>query len=265
MEDDKVSDSIKEHVRQQFSKNAQHYVVSPLHAQGGDLFRLVSAAEADGSMEALDIATGGGHVANALAPLVRRVTAFDLTNDMLAAAAAFIRGNGHSNVDFVEGDAERLPFPDGSFDLVTCRIAAHHFPDVPSFAAEAFRVVKPGGKLMLIDNVAPEDDRYDRFYNEVEKQRDPSHVRAWKKSEWVRLLETTGFRVESMTRFPKPFRYRDWCDRAGLPKEEADRLESKLLGVPDDLRHFFSIQTDDAGALLGFSGESVLLQAVRPS
>ncbi|TMV46436.1 class I SAM-dependent methyltransferase [Paenibacillus mesophilus] len=259
-----MNDSIKEQVQRQFSRNAQHYVASPLHAKGGDLSYLVSVSEADGNMEVLDIATGGGHVANALAPLVRRVTACDLTKEMLEAAAAFIRGNGHSNVDFVEGDAERLPFPDGAFDLVTCRIAAHHFPDVPAFAAESFRVLKPGGRLLLIDNVAPENGMFDRFYNEVEKQRDPSHVRAWTKTEWIRLLEVSGFRVDSMVRFPKMFQFRDWCGRAGLPKEQADLLESKLLQAPEEMRRFFSVQADESGNLVSFGGESACFRAIRP-
>lgn len=258
-----MNDSIKHNVQQQFSRNAQKYVSSPRHAKGEDLAHLVAASGADASMAVLDIATGGGHVANALAPLVRQVTACDLTGEMLAAAAAFIRGNGHTNVEFVQADAERLPFADGAFDLVACRIAAHHFPDVPAFAAEALRVAKPGGKLLLIDNVAPERDDFDRFYNETEKRRDPSHVRAWKKSEWLALLERTGFRIESVICFPKPFGFRDWCDRAGLAREEADRLERGMLGASPEMCRFFDIEADESGALIGFTGESAYFQAVR--
>ncbi|MEF3304374.1 class I SAM-dependent methyltransferase [Paenibacillus sp. GYB003] len=258
------NDSIKEQVRRQFSRQAQHYVTSPLHAKGDDLALLVSASEAGGDMEVLDVATGGGHVANALAPLVRRVVAFDLTGEILEAAAGFIRGNGHSNVEFVQGDAERLPFADGVFDRVACRIAAHHFPDVGAFVSESFRVVKPGGQLLLIDNTAPERDDFDSFYNEVEKQRDPSHVRAWKKSEWVRMLESAGFRVESMVRFPKTFRFRDWCTRAGLPEAEAARLAGKLANASPELRRFFAIRTDDAGDVTSFAGESAFFRAARP-
>jgi ubiquinone/menaquinone biosynthesis C-methylase UbiE len=259
-----MSDSIKENVRQQFAKNAHNYVTSALHAAGEDLSVLVSASEADTSMDVLDIATGGGHVANALAPLAGHVTAFDLTEEMLIAAAEFIKKNGHTNVTFVQGDAEKLPFADGTFDLVTCRIAAHHFPNVPAFAAEAYRVVKPGGKLLLIDNVAPENDVFDQFYNDVERRRDPSHVRALKKSEWVYLLEETGFRVELMVRFAKTFQFRDWCGRADLPKEQADKLELLMKQAPPEVQQFFSIQTNDSSVLASFTGESAYFQTIRP-
>lgn len=259
-----MNDSVKEQVQRQFAQNARHYVTSPLHAAGADLALLVSAAEASGGSEALDVATGGGHVANALAPLFRRVVACDLTRDMLTEAAEFIRGNGHENVEFVQGDAEKLPFADGAFDLVTCRIAAHHFPDVPAFVNESLRVLKPGGKLLLIDNTAPEQDRFDRFYNEVEKDRDPSHVRAWKKSEWIRVLETTGFRLEAMVRFSKPFTFRDWCARASVPEERAVLLSRKLAGAPQDMRDYFAIRTDDEGNVISFMGEAAFFQAVRP-
>lgn len=226
---------------------------------------LVSCSKADRTMDVLDIATGGGHVANALAPLVRRVTALDLTEEMLTTAAAFIHQNGHTNVDFMKGDAEHLPFQDASFDLVTCRIAAHHFPDVPAFVGESLRVLKPGGKLLLIDNVAPEQENLDQFYNGIEKQRDRSHVRAWKKSEWIHLLELTGFRTEMTVSFPKPFQFHDWCERSGLPEEEKISLEEKLLQTPHDVRDYFRIRSDETGGISSFTGESVYFQAIRSS
>ncbi|MWV42834.1 methyltransferase domain-containing protein [Paenibacillus sp. HJL G12] len=258
-----MDNSIKHQVQQQFAKNAEKYVTSFRHAKGEDLALLVSSSMADDTMLVLDIATGGGHVANALAPLVRRVTALDLTEEMLMKAAEFIRGNGHSNVDFVQGDAEHLPFSDAVFDLVTCRIAAHHFPDIPAFVHDAYRVLKPGGKLLLIDNVAPEKEIFDHFYNEIEKQRDPSHVRAWKKTEWIRLIELAGFRLETIVSFPKPFQFHDWCQRAGLAAEEQHLLEKKLLQASNELREFFFIENDESGGISSFKGESIYLQAVR--
>jgi ubiquinone/menaquinone biosynthesis C-methylase UbiE len=83
----------------------------------------------------LDIATGGGHVANAMAPFFNAVTALDITADMIKEAEKFIRLNGHENVSFIQGDAENIPVPDESFEVVTCRIAAHHFPNVAVLSA----------------------------------------------------------------------------------------------------------------------------------
>lgn len=95
-----MEDSIKQQAQRQFAKNAAKYVTSPGHAAGEDLAYLVSASGAEKHMDVLDIATGGGHTANALAPLVRSVIAYDLTEEMLAAAEAFITGNGWTNVSF---------------------------------------------------------------------------------------------------------------------------------------------------------------------
>lgn len=258
-----MDDFTKQQVQEQFAKNADKYVASPLHASGEDLSYLVACSGTDRVRSVLDIATGGGHVANALAPLSGRVTAFDLTEQILASAQKFIAGNGHANVDFVRGDAEAMPFADGTFDLAACRIAAHHFPRVADFVQETHRVLKPGGRFLLIDNVAPEDDELDAFYNELEKQRDPSHVRAWKKSEWVRMLEEAGFRVESMKTFAKTFVFADWCYRAGLAPEETGRLEAKLLHAPENIRRFFAVETDPHGGVLRFTGSSACFQAAR--
>ncbi|MBD0398792.1 class I SAM-dependent methyltransferase [Bacillus sp. 2211] len=259
-----MEDSIKQQAQRQFAKNAAKYVTSPGHAAGEDLAYLISASGAEKHMDVLDIATGGGHTANALAPLVRSVIAYDLTEEMLAAAEAFITGNGWTNVSFEKGDAEKMPFSDAAFDIVTCRIAAHHFPDVRAFVHEAFRVVKPGGRLLLIDNTAPEKDEYDHFYNDIEKKRDQSHFRAWKKTEWLRFLETAGFRMESAVCFLKPFQFTVWCERAGLTEEKAALLEKQMLDAPRDIQRFFSVKKDQSGRIAGFTGESACFCALRP-
>ncbi|QOS78071.1 class I SAM-dependent methyltransferase [Paenibacillus sp. JNUCC31] len=258
-----MSDVIKDEVQKQFAKNAQKYVTSARHAKGEDLALLVASSQASPDMTVLDIATGGGHVANALAPLVKQVIALDLTEKMLEVAERFIQGNGHLNVEFVAGDAERLPFSNDSFDLVTCRIAAHHFPDVPSFISEALRVTKPGGRLLLIDNVAPERDENDRFYNEIEKRRDASHVRAWRKSEWIRMVELTGYRIEGMISFEKPFLFEDWCERAGMSEEEKRALEASMLSESNEIKTYFKLEESGRGRILRFEGESIFIQAVK--
>ncbi|MDT9719019.1 class I SAM-dependent methyltransferase [Paenibacillus sp. ClWae2A] len=260
-----MSDVIKSQVQKQFAKNAGKYVTSAGHAKGDDLALLVASSQATPDMNVLDIATGGGHVANALAPLVQRVTALDLTEEMLQVAEQFIKGNGHGNVDFVAEDAEKLPFDDDVFDLVTCRIAAHHFPDVSSFVHEALRVMKPGGRLLFIDNVAPERDENDQFYNEVEKCRDASHVRAWRKTEWIHMLEYASFRMETMVSFQKRFKFEEWCNRAALPERERGELEASMLSAPSIIRNFFNFEVTTNGKLDSFEGESVYIQAIKPA
>ncbi|MDP4108049.1 MAG: class I SAM-dependent methyltransferase, partial [Bacillota bacterium] len=146
----------KKEVKQQFGKNAESYVTSSIHKDGVDLQKLLKLAKITGEEVVLDIATGGGHTANGFASFVNKVIALDLTAQMLVVAEKFIRGNGHQNVEFVQGDAEDLPFSAQSFDIVTCRIAPHHFPNVNKFVNEVFRVLKSGGQFLLDDNVVPE-------------------------------------------------------------------------------------------------------------
>ena len=121
--------TIKNLVQAQFGAVAERYVTSAIYAHGSDLARMIELAQPRGDERLLDIATGGGHTALAFAPHVREVVATDLTPRMLEVAEAFIREQGAANVTFQVADAEALPFPDADFDIVTTRIAPHHFPN----------------------------------------------------------------------------------------------------------------------------------------
>ncbi|MED2974809.1 methyltransferase domain-containing protein [Fictibacillus sp. B-59209] len=253
---------IKARVQQQFGKNAEKYVSSPIHAKGKDLAQMVEISNAEPQDRLLDIATGGGHTANVFSPLVKEVTALDLTSEILEAAKRFIEGNGYHNVSFVKGDAEKLPFPEESFEVVTCRIAPHHFPDLQSFISESYRVLSQGGKLLIVDNTAPENKEYDEFYNDIEKRRDHSHYRAWKKSEWITFLEEAGFRIEQINVFKKTFTFDSWCERMEMKKEEKDQLIKKMIDSPSHVKKYFSIMEKD-GKVQEFSGEAILIKAVK--
>ncbi|MBT2723612.1 class I SAM-dependent methyltransferase [Bacillus sp. ISL-46] len=253
---------IKKDVQQQFGKSADSYVSSAIHKDGNDLQKLLEMAMTTGEEELLDVATGGGHTANAFASCVKKVTALDLTPEMLVAAQKYILGNGHQNVEFKVGDAEILPFPDGLFDIVTCRIAPHHFPDVNKFVEEVHRVLKPSGQFLLDDNVVPEEEDYDLFYNTIEKWRDYSHFRAWKKSEWLRMLEISGFEIFEWHRFEKTFHYEPWCDRMNLPEDEKDKLTQFILSASPKVKEKFKITIRD-NQIISFVGEAVILRAIK--
>lgn len=253
---------IKTDVKKQFGRSAASYVTSEGHRKGGDLQTLVAMVNATGTEHALDIATGGGHTANALAPIVGKVTALDLTPQMLAAAEKFIRGNGHENVEFVEGDAEKLPFSDETFDIVSCRIAPHHFPNITRFVSEVSRVLKSGGQFLLDDNVVPENNEFDKFYNTVEKKRDYSHFRAWKKTEWIQMLESEGFEIQELYRFDKPFDFESWADRMHLSDSEKAELTDYMVNASDKVKQKFRIQIENQ-KIITFQGEAVVLNATK--
>lgn len=254
----------KSNVEKQFGKNANAYVQSEIHRLGKDLQKLIEMTELTGKEKLLDVATGGGHTANAFASHVKEVVAFDLTEEMLAEAEKFIQTNGHTNVQFVLGDAEKLPFPENSFSIVTCRIAPHHFPNLENFVREVARVLTPNGQFLLDDNVAPEVDKLDIFYNTVEKKRDYSHHRAWKKTEWVKLLEKHQLFVQEMHRFVKTFRFDPWCDRMQLSQEDKQALTQFIVNASDKVKKHFHVVEQD-GSILSFQGEAVLIKAVKKS
>lgn len=239
-----LDQSIKDAVRRQFGTNAAAYVTSPVHSQGSDLALLPGVAGLTGAEQVLDVATAAGHTALALAPYAAHVTGIDLTHEMLVQARAQAAAKGVTNVAYQEGDAEALPFPGDTFDVVTCRIAAHHFPDVRRFCAEAYRVLKPGGRLVIIDNVVPEAAELDRFINEIDKLRDPSHVRAYRVSEWESLLQAAGFQPTVAQRFGIPLDREDWLARMAPAPAVAAEVRRRFTEASPAAREAFAI--DDA-------------------
>ncbi|MBI2569508.1 MAG: methyltransferase domain-containing protein [Candidatus Schekmanbacteria bacterium] len=182
-----------------FAERATTYVRSACHREPAVLRRIVAQAAPQKDWIALDIGTGTGHTAFALAPYVAAVIGVDVTPEMLAEARR-VHGSEHTGaaVRFCLADAQDLPFPEGSFNLITCRRAAHHFPRVRRAVAEMARLLVDGGRLVIDDRSVPEDDFIDELMNELDTCHDRSHVRQYRPSEWYRLLSEQDFVVESV-------------------------------------------------------------------
>ncbi len=237
--------------RERFGAAAEAYVASTSHARGADLSRLVEAARARlGDLRgrrALDIATGGGHTARALTEAGAAVTASDLTPAMLAAAEAHLReALPAAELRFVAAAAEALPFEDAAFDIVTCRIAAHHFGEPRTFLAEARRVLAPGGVFLLVDNIAPEDQRLGEAMNQVERLRDPTHVEAYPVSTWVRWVAEAGLEPVLLERFWRFKELGSWLRRAEAPPETEAALRSLLESAAEDVRRYLVAPPEEA-------------------
>ncbi len=250
----------KAQVQDYFSRTAESYVTSTAHRAGADLARLIELGEWDQQQQALDIATGGGHTALAVAPHVAQVTVSDLTPTMLETARTFILAQGVTNAVFVEADAEHLPFPAASFDRVTCRIAPHHFPNIAQAVQEVSRVLKPGGLFLLIDNIAPSDPELDFFINKVEKWRDPSHGRACTSEEWHTFFSQAALHVEHVEYMHKLFSYDTWTTMAQLPANEKAALERFILDSSVSIREHFEVKTRSDGHMESFIGNAILLK-----
>lgn len=232
-------EQLKATVKQQFGAHAAQYVISPTHAQGADLELLPRLAGLTGQERVLDIATATGHTAFALAPHAREVIGVDLTPEMLTEARQQAAAKALTNVTFQEADAESLPFPDGAFDLVTCRIAAHHFPAVAAFCQEAARVLRPGGKLIVIDNVAPADPTLDQFINAIEKRRDPSHFRAHSLAEWQGYCEAAGLTYQLVQQYPVRLNLASWLDRMAVPADVQAEIRQRLAEASPEAKAQF--------------------------
>lgn len=230
-----------ESIQRQFTAAAGAYVVSPVHAGGPDLERLLAMAGDVRGARVLDVGTGAGATALAFAARGARVVALDLTPAMLETARAQAEARGIAGLETRLGDAAELPFADAHFDLVACRVCAHHFGRVRRAVAEMARVLRPGGQLLLIDSVSPEDPAQDTFLNAIELLRDPSHVRNHRVSEWLAWLREEGLDACHVQTFPTRLEFENWTARMNTPDSEKAQLRRLMDGAPAEVRAAFSI------------------------
>lgn len=249
----------KERIKESFGRAAAGYVVSETHAAGPDLVRLVELVAPSPEGRLLDVATGGGHVALAMAPRAGLTVSSDLTREMLEEARRFITSRGFPSVVYCAADAECLPFADSSFDYVTCRIALHHVSRVGSVFREIFRVLRPGGCFGLVESMVPDEPVLADFLNRMEALRDPTHVRSRTRSEWSSLLEEAGFAVEASEVFKKVHDFPAWARRSSaLDEAGLQALEKAFLAGPPEAAEYFRFSTKE-GRLLSYTDDKLLL------
>jgi ubiquinone/menaquinone biosynthesis C-methylase UbiE len=247
-------------VRSEFGKHARDYVRSEVHAKGASLGRMVELCRPQADWRVLDIATGAGHTAFAFAPHVEKVRATDVTEEMLALAAEGAAERGLENVLVEYAEAERLPYSDGSFDLVTCRIAAHHFPDVEAFLDESARVLRPGGLFTLVDNIVPGGEA-GAYVNAFEKLRDPSHGRCLSKAEWEAGCVEAGLGIAEVEILRKRIMFDFWASRHDAVMQSY--LKALLMRANDEAAEF--LQPETADGELSFHLTELLLVGRKPA
>jgi ubiquinone/menaquinone biosynthesis C-methylase UbiE len=242
-----------------FSRQAEAYAASETHAAGDDLETLAAFAAAEPDERALDIATGPGHTALRIAQSAGWVVAADMAPGMLATARRLSRERGRDNLRFVQADAGALPFAAGSFDLVTCRIAPHHFADVPGFLADVARVLAPTGRLVLEDSLGPEDAELAAFLDHVERRRDPTHVHRLTEAEWRDALSGAGLAVTRQATVRKRHDFAAWVGRVGLDEAGAAAVAADILAAPQRLRA--PLFEAEAGCVIALHDEKIILRA----
>ena len=247
-------------VAQQFGNTASAYLTSAVHAQGADLTALRDiAAGLTGSAKrpvVLDLGCGAGHASFAVAPVAESVTALDLSPEMLAVVAGAAHERGLAQIVAQQGNVASLPFADASFCMVMTRFSAHHWFDVPAALREVNRVLKPGGVLVVIDITAPESPLHDTTLQAVELLRDGSHVRDYRASEWLRMLDEAGFAGERVSDWKLHMQFDEWTARMRTPAERATAIRGLLRSAPMETRDYFAVQGDDS-----FTIDSTLFRA----
>lgn len=248
--------------KEQFDRQAALYATSAVHRSGPSLPALIEYADPKPGERALDVATGTGNTAFALAEKGADVTGVDVSTGMLAQARKRADAEGVA-VRFVEGSAESLPFADASFDLVVARHAPHHFRDVARFLSEAHRVLKSGGRFAMADGVSPDAEVHD-WFNHWQRLRDPSHFDARTMDAWRDLAREAGFVWTKDTIVPYRLEFDWWTRQAGCSPETVATLVREAVAAPERFREAAGLEMDEAGRPVAFHDPMLVVRMERP-
>jgi SAM-dependent methyltransferase len=231
-------------IRQQFGTAAADYVTSAVHATGADLARIAEIAQATTPAIAIDLGTGGGHVAYAMAPHTGHVIASDLSEDMLRVVAAEAERRGLTQITTLAAPAAALPLPDASCDMLACRFSLHHWRDPAAGLAQARRVLKPGAPAVFVDVIAPPEPAANTHLQAVEVLRDPSHGRDYTLREWHAMLGDAGFTITATTPSRLRMDFATWIARMRTPPTHVAAIRALQALAGDEIAQHFSIETD---------------------
>lgn len=245
-------------IQDQFGANADKYATSAVHARGESLARLLELTHPQANWLVLDVSTGAGHTALTFAPRVRRVIATDLTPQMLDTARRLANERGIANIEFKPADAHALPFADNTFDLVTNRIALHHYSDARQATAEMARVCKQGGLVGFTDNIVPPDKVTAAHINHWEQLRDPSHHWEYPLARLESMFADAGLHIEHSESMTKEMEFDPWADRMGASEDLKAKLREWIAAAPAPVQEWL-LPRHDADKLFFTLHEAVIL------
>jgi ubiquinone/menaquinone biosynthesis C-methylase UbiE len=220
---------LKALVRERFTRTAEvfgDYAVANRVTEAEMLARMVSAGPND---RAVDLACGPGTLALRFARHVRSICALDLTPAILARARSNAAKDGLANLVCVLGDAQALPFADGALDLAVTSYSLHHISDPAKVLNEMARVVKPGGRVGVLDIVVPETPKIRELNHRIEYIRDNSHARSLARSDFERNFGAAGLRIVATEVRGHPRTFDHWMYVAGWKRTDAVYIEARRL------------------------------------
>ena len=257
-------DEVQAAAAAQFNRQSDRYGKSHILADTSDVARGLAGLTPRQGAVALDVATGGGHTAIHLARAGWRVTAGDVSEKMLVNARALAQSEGLV-IQVSCFPAEAIPFEPASFDLVSVRVAPHHFSSPAKFIGEVARVLKPGGHFLLIDGSLPDDDpETDLWLNQVEKWRDPSHNRLLSRQAWETLVVKNGLQVEQSELFKMKQPDLNWYfETAGTSPENRIAVLNAIETASPHVRAALRL-TDEDGKIVWW-WDRLTLRARKPA
>jgi ubiquinone/menaquinone biosynthesis C-methylase UbiE len=240
------NDAIQEQAREQFARQSHRYASGHILADVSDVQAALDRIDLAKGSRVLDVATGAGFTGLHLAKLGHHATLADLAGPMLERAREKACALGLA-IDLREHPAESMPYRDESFDLVTCRVAAHHFSSPQKFVSETARVLKPGGYFILIDGTVSDDHPVaEEWMHQVEKLRDPSHHRFLTPLNWVALCDSSDLEVayQGLTPFKQPDL--NWYFETAATSEDNRRKVLQLVEeIPAEAKELFQLNRED--------------------
>jgi ubiquinone/menaquinone biosynthesis C-methylase UbiE len=248
--------------KDQFDANAEKYAVSDVHRAGPSLPMLLKLAQPVKSDQSLDVATGTGHTALAVARYVSQTIGIDIAPKMLEQARRLAAEQEVSNCTFIEGSAEKIPLEDGRFTLVTARHAPHHFHQVGLFLSEVRRVLAPEGRFVMSDQISPSPEVFD-WVDYWERTRDPSHFTQRTIEQWREEMNKARLRWVEHQIVPYRLEFDWWVGAAGCSDSAIVALADHAGRASLPVREALKLEFDVNGRVTAFR-EPMLVVRTEP-
>lgn len=252
----------KAQAREVFTQSAESFTALKASADRASHEAMLRFSQVQPSDRVLEVACGPGFVALLFAERAREVVGLDLTEALLEKARRRQQERGLQNVQFVAGDAEQLPFPDGSFSIVACHKAFHHFTHPERVLREIYRVLVPGGRLVLGDTISSDDPQKNALHNHIERLRDPSHVKMYGLSELKSLISSSGFTITAHQVLEDERSFSWWMSVITPPPEVIAQIRQIMTeSIPDD-RTGLRVRLENGE--LFYQRRNLIVVAVKP-